>query len=141
MLSYLLGRPLEEASYLEGKAALHLTCPEVQVQVGTQGQVETVVELEKKGKRVSHLGRRPHERYLRPPTPPNGGGAPNGGGPPLPRCCGPKPKPPGGGPPLDSYEAVIWSIMLCALSCPSAAFCYCRINKMDWDRIHRNVHA
>lgn len=55
--------------------------------------------------------------------PPNGGGKAPGG--PLkggggPKCCGPKPNPPGGGPPLDSYAAVIWSMILCALSWPSA---------------------
>ena len=57
-----------------------------------------------------------------PPNPPcglNPGGGLNPG-PDGARCCGPKPKPPGGGPLPDSYADVIWSIMLCALSCPSA---------------------
>lgn len=54
-----------------------------------------------------------------PPKPGGGGPRNPGGGPP--RCCGPNPNPPGGGPPL-SYADVIWSMILCALSCPRAVF-------------------
>lgn len=57
-------------------------------------------------------------------SPPNGGGGKEPGGPEKggggPKCWGPNPNPPGGGPPPDSYAAVIWSMMFCALSCPRA---------------------
>lgn len=61
---------------------------------------------------------------LLPPGNPGTGAPYPGGGPPLlngPKGGGgPKLKPPGGGPPPLSYAEVIWSMIFCALSWPSA---------------------
>lgn len=73
---------------------------------------------------------------LPPGNPPIGAPYP-GGGPPLLKGPigggGPKLKPPGGGPPPLSYAEVIWSMMFCALSWPSAV--YPVRHKSEWNEM------
>ena len=75
------------------------------------------------GGRAGKNSKCPEQQPLESGVSPNGPGGKgpcgaNGGG--GARCCGPNPNPPGGGPPPDSYAAVIWSMMFCALSWPRA---------------------